>query len=184
MNGYKPTEESAKVSRLEMLAALLIKDALGGNPNYQLLSKTLLFLHHDDMARIAYEQDLHEYIFGVAVIHKAACNMCLCERIYGWRFVCKSCYDVDLCQECMEKYSEMSPDGCLDHEFLRVPRQLFRIYQLREGKTQATQRWLQSLLADFKVDSDILSTGIGENLWEYGFQEDWSIRVSETSAIN
>jgi len=61
------------------------------------------------------EDVLHEY-------HK--CDMCGVEPIWGVRFKCETCSDLDLCESCFDKRlaklnegEAEGPDGCAEHNF-------------------------------------------------------------------
>jgi hypothetical protein len=54
------------------------------------------------------------------------CNLCETqENVIRPQYVCKSCADVDLCDNCLKKYHDGAAEikGYSRHEFLTVPRE-------------------------------------------------------------
>ena len=94
--------------------------------SYYRLGHVLTFLGDLSAASIAFEQDV--YVTEGHLTHRAWCNRCNKNSlIEGYRHVCRSCADVDLCQFCFEFLrEEISFERCHNHEFIRIPRDIWR----------------------------------------------------------
>lgn len=144
MPQYSPTPTAEHDCFLRTLV-----DRLTSTPSeqidFQKLGYALLYLGLDMQAQIAFEQGIEKGHFGAGVVHSTVnCGGCKATPILGFRYVCRSCYDVDLCHKCREEYHDRKFDGCQDHQFLQVPRTYFRYYVKGTDKA-SKQRWIEEL---------------------------------------
>ncbi len=97
-----------------------------GRSNFH-LAKKLLFFGEEESACILLEQGIKTLPNG-SISCGAVCDSCNSQNdIMGHKFTCKTCADVDLCQDCMEAYYVEGSNviGCTGHEFLTVPRPIW-----------------------------------------------------------
>jgi hypothetical protein len=78
------------------------------------------------------------------------CDCCDEINFSGQRFKCKTCSDVDLCEECFKTYPSNSLPHCKGHEFLEIPsqRELQRHEikcDARDDKGNTLEEWMDDL---------------------------------------
>ena len=118
------TPEATSQHMLRRTICRLVIEALSerSEPRFYELGHCLVFAGDEQNAYRAFEQNIA--IVGNETKHPATCNRCDPNKsIRGTdRFVCKSCTDVDLCQQCFELFREdEKPWRCKSHEFLKIP---------------------------------------------------------------
>ena len=93
---------------------------VGNSFSASFLGHCFLFRGDDMNAQHAFEYDT-EVVEG-EVHHPAACDNCDEHPIRGFRYICKSCADTDLCEPCFQLLPESGkPLRCRRHEFLQFP---------------------------------------------------------------
>ena len=117
------------------------------DPKFHQLGKCLLFLNDYDAASIAFEQAISAPSGDGTIQHLTLCNTYgLRGGISGMRYVCSICADTDLCETCMKKYSnDLEIRGCVQHEFLRVPRDLWKapVFHTVNDEGDSSHNWLK-----------------------------------------
>lgn len=121
---FQATDEAKTTSRLQLCVHLLTQRIISAprenDHHLNQLGHLLLRLNKVDDACVAYELIIR---VTEPVQHHVTCDSCNYERVKGKRFVCKTCSDMDLCNECMVKYKDcVGIRGCIGHEFLEIPR--------------------------------------------------------------
>ena len=113
--------------------------------NFYRLGHYLVFAGDEKNACRAFEQDIT--IAGNEAKRAVSCDRCdTKELIRGMdRFVCRSCTDVDLCQQCFELFREdEKPWRCKSHEFLKIHSPGFV-----PGSEVETRAWLYELQVQY-----------------------------------
>ena len=124
---YRPTSLFSQKRLLKetvrKLATTLLQnsDRQGGRKiDYHYLGHCLLRLQDFEEARTSFEQQIKNIFSKDEPRHNILCH--LCDDIFGSRYVCRTCADIDLCSTHMRAYKSKSPDPrCRKHQFLEVP---------------------------------------------------------------
>lgn len=117
------------------------------------LGRCLLFIGDVKEAYVAFQQEIHDHPDVKRVGHKAECNFCD-RQIWGHRFACFTCVDVDLCSSCMEKYNEGDPLGnCKGHKFLKISGKEWRKSkdQKLNEHDESVDQWLERLERKYDI---------------------------------
>ena len=117
------TSKGTSQSVLRNTICRLIVEALSENlqTSFYDLGQCLSIAGDEQNACRAFEQNIA--IVGNEIKQPAYCNRCdsdesICSMD---RFVCKSCVDIDLCQQCFELFREdEKPWRCKGHQFLKI----------------------------------------------------------------
>ena len=149
--GLDSAERSISHPTLNASINSMVKDLLRKEPGSDLgqLGHGLMFIGDEVNACTAFEQSM-DLNSDDQIRHPAICDRCESGNITDMdRFVCKSCVDFDLCQNCIDAFRYDGRDWrCKNHSFLRVPRPGFSLH----AKTE-TQVWLLDLQKQYPGDS-------------------------------
>ena len=115
------------------------------------LGKVLLWNSDELNAKIAYQQQI--FLEDGIWVHAATCDVCgLAITCAMKRFVCKRCWDTDLCGGCLSRHEtgiEELPT-CTEHPFLEISSEGFsgsgEVPSVRET---ARDLWLQKLRKEY-----------------------------------
>ena len=116
---------------------------------YSILGKCLKFEGDLDNARIAFEQRMDQSQ-RPKMVHIPTCNVCGPDKgIEGYRYVCNSCADIDLCSRCFSGTWEpgLLGRGCYAHKFLKVPGAGWetRPVNIVDANGTTVEEWLRAL---------------------------------------
>lgn len=135
---------------------------------YRLLGHCLLLLGKEFLALTAFQVAVNRNNQGVKssppwfmgirkLTHNATCDNCLPrQRIRGDRFPCRICFDLDLCESCMESYKlgKSKKTVCTGHSFIRISGSPSD-YESFDGKEKCyehVRRWLCAVQEHFSED--------------------------------
>ena len=120
---------------------------------FYLLGHILLFLDNLTAACIAFERNLSEKQNNL--IHQAYCNRCdSTSNIKGYRYVCMSCTDINLCEACFKQFhNDMTFKRCENHEFVKIPREIWKDLKpdCIDEKENTLQMWLAEIYEKYKL---------------------------------
>jgi tetratricopeptide (TPR) repeat protein len=128
------------------------------NYGYQMLGKALLFLGLESDAERAFQYRVYANTLQdtSGALHRAFCDVCYDSKgIRGTRFVCRSCYDIDLCQEHHQErlLGKLNLTRCQDdHTYLAV--RALEPADIKKWSASASipdETWIRSL--EFQVHS-------------------------------
>lgn len=142
-----------------------------GDLKYAVIGKSLTFLGDDEYAVIAYQMRCGWAEGKIHFNMGCTCDNCGAESIEdSARMVCRTCGDIDLCEDCYHRYQRggRSKRTCIGHEFLRVPtipeEELRANFPRPEGSvphqyfrpartTEMASVWMDELRAKYPADT-------------------------------
>lgn len=144
---YQPTESSISSQCLAETIRKLLRPKCEDVSYYEL---GFLLLHggHESDALVAFEHEISPTQQDTGIVHEALCNRCIDGNIRGLRYVCRTCANVDLCEQCFDKYNEGEwIRACQGHDFLSVPSPCWKVLEAphinKAGET--LEQWLSRL---------------------------------------
>lgn len=133
------------------------------NYGYQMLGKALLFLGLEEEARQAFQYRIYKNTLQDpgGALHRAFCDVCYDSGgIRGVRYVCKSCYDIDLCEVHHELWlkKELNLARCkFDHSYLSIsPTDATE----DAGMSQSTRDWITAIRARLNLASNLSNVAL------------------------
>jgi ankyrin repeat protein len=151
-SGKRELDLSHRLQRLEYSIRFCIESLLREPDDlfhYRILGKCLQFEGDVTNARIAFEQRMDQSQ-RPKMVHFPSCNVCGPGKgIEGYRYVCGSCADIDVCSRCFTESWDpgLLGRGCYAHKFLQVPGPNWesRPIDVVDTKGTTVRQWLREL---------------------------------------